>query len=175
MSQPYVGQIIAVGFSFAPAGWLACNGQLIPISQYEVLFQLIGTTYGGDGQTTFALPNLCGRAVINQGQGQGLSNYVIGQQSGTEQVALTANQVGSHSHALMASTQTGSTNTPSSSVALAQNAQTLVNEFSTAAPTTTLAPSSISVSGSSVPHENRQPYLAINYIIAYEGVFPSRG
>jgi microcystin-dependent protein len=175
MSQPFIGQIIAVGFNFAPVGWALCNGQLLPISEYSALFNLIGTTYGGNGQTTFALPNLQGQGVINQGQGSGLSAYVIGQQGGSEQISLTGSQVGSHSHALMASSQTGSTITPGTTVALAQNAQPAVNAYSTAAPNTSLAPSSIGLTGGGQPHENRQPFLTINYIIALFGIYPSQG
>ncbi|HET7881837.1 MAG TPA: tail fiber protein [Acetobacteraceae bacterium] len=174
MAQPYVGQILAVGFNFAPVGWLLCNGQTLPISQYQVLFALIGTTYGGDGVNTFALPNLCGRVAVNQGQGPGLSAYVLGQNAGTESVTLTTGQVGAHGHPLRASSQTGTTATPSSSVALAQNAQSLVNLYGTVTANTTLQPGSIGVSGGSQSHENRQPALTINYIIAFEGIFPSQ-
>jgi len=174
MAQPFVGQILAVGFNFAPVGWLLCNGQTLPIAQYQVLFQLIGTTYGGDGVNTFALPNLSGRVPVNQGQGPGLSPYVLGQIAGSDSVTLIANQVGAHSHSLWASAQAGSTATPGTTVALAQNAQPLVDIYSAAAPNTTMAGSSIGNAGGSQPHENRQPLLAINYIIAFEGIFPSQ-
>lgn len=174
MAQPYIGQIIAVGFNFAPVGWMLCQGQTLSIADNSVLFTLIGTTYGGDGVNTFALPNLCGRVPINQGQGQGLSPYVIGQLAGTENVTLTTNQLGSHTHSLMASSQPGSSNTPGNTVALAQNGQTAVNMYSADAPNTTLSSGSISAVGNSNPHENRQPFLAINYIIAVEGIFPSQ-
>jgi microcystin-dependent protein len=172
MAQPYVGQIIAVGFNFAPVGWLLCNGQTVPISEYEALFSLIGTTYGGDGQSTFMLPNLSGRVAIDQGQGPGLFPYTIGESAGNESMSLTPNEIGAHSHALMASPQTGSSATPGSSVALAQNAQSLVQMYGTIAPNTTLAGISIGNAGTGQLHENRQPYLTINYIIAYQGVFP---
>jgi microcystin-dependent protein len=174
MAQPYLGQIMAVGFNFAPVGWFLCNGQTLPIAQYAALYNLLGTTYGGDGVNTFGLPNLCGRVAVNQGQGPGLSSYVLGQTAGTENVTLTANQVGAHAHPLMASQQSGSTATPGPTVALAQNAQTLVEMYGTVAPNTTLAPASIGNAGSSQPHENRQPCLTINYIIAWEGVYPSQ-
>src|SRR5262249_40446350 len=98
MSQPFVGQMIRVGFNFAPAGWMKCQGQLLPISQYETLFNLIGTTYGGDGQNTFALPDLQGRVTLSMGQGQGLSNYNIGEQGGTQSVTLTTQQMPQHQH-----------------------------------------------------------------------------
>lgn len=172
MAQPFVGQIIAVGFNFAPDGWLLCNGQLLPISQYDVLFNLIGTTYGGDGQSTFAVPNLCGRVAVNQGQGPNLSSYVLGQAAGSESVTLNAGQIGGHSHALMASSLAGTTTTPGTTTALAQNAQPAVEMYDTVAPNTSLAATSITPAGGNQPHENRQPYLAINYIIAWAGVFP---
>jgi microcystin-dependent protein len=154
---------------------MLCSGQTLPIDQFQALFALIGTTYGGDGVTTFALPNLCGRAAVHQGQGPGLSPYVLGQAAGSESVTLIAAQVGSHGHVLMASQQVGSVATPGPTVALAQNAQTLVNLYGTGAANTTLSPGSIGIAGGSQPHENRQPELTINYIIALEGIFPSQG
>ena len=112
MAEPYIGQIIAVGFNFAPVGWLQCDGSLLQISQYSVLYNLLGTTYGGDGSNTFGLPDLRGRAPLSVGQGVGLSNHVLGQAAGRETVTLTSNQVGGHSHLIMASAQTGGTATP---------------------------------------------------------------
>jgi microcystin-dependent protein len=172
MSDPYLGQIIAVGFNFAPVGWELCQGQLIPIAQYQALYQLIGTTYGGDGQSTFALPDLRGRVAISQGQGPGLSNYVIGQFSGSESVTVTAAQNAAHAHPLLASSQTGTSITPNSTSALAAGSATEVSVYDKVAPTTSLAPGSITSSGSGGPHENRQPYVTINYIIATAGQFP---
>ncbi len=175
MSQPFVGQIIAVGFNFAPDGWFPCDGRLLPISQYDVLFALIGTTYGGDGQTNFALPNLCGRVAVSQGNGPGLSPYVMGQQGGAETVTLVAGQNGGHAHPLMASSRTGSTNVPGTGAALAQGGQPLVDVYNPAQPNTALASASVGVAGGGQPHENRQPYLGLNYIIAWSGLFPSQG
>jgi microcystin-dependent protein len=175
MAQPFVGQILAVGFNFAPNGWFLCQGQLVPIAQYDALYNLIGTTYGGDGTSTFALPNLCGRVVINQGQGPKLSNYLLGQISGSENVTLVANQNGAHSHGLLASSKTGTTITPGATTALAQNDQALADMYSTAATNTSLAPGSIGPAGGSQPHENRQPFMTLNYIIAWAGVYPSQG
>jgi len=175
MAQPFVGQIIAVGFNFAPDGWLLCNGQLLPISQYDVLFNLIGTTYGGDGQSTFAVPNLCGRVALSQGQGPNLANYALGQTAGSESVTLSAGQTGGHSHALMAPALAGTTTTPGTTTALAQNAQPAVDMYGTAAPNTSLAVASITPAGGNQPHENRQPYLTVNYIIAWAGVYPPQG
>jgi microcystin-dependent protein len=173
MAQPFVGQILAVGFNFAPVGWMLCSGQTLPIDQFQALFALIGTTYGGDGVTTFALPNLSGRVPVNQGQGPGLSNYVLGQTGGSENVTLTSAQVGAHTHSLNASSQTGSTATPGTTVALAQNAQSLVNIYVAPPPNTAMG-NAIGPAGNNLPHENRQPLLAINYIIALEGIFPSQ-
>jgi microcystin-dependent protein len=175
MGQPYVGQVIAVGFNFTPSGWLACNGQLVSISQYEVLYQLIGTTYGGNGQTTFGLPNLQGRSPVNIGQGPGLSTYVLGQTAGSESVTLTAAQVGAHNHALVASAQTGNVAKPANTLVLGQGSQSLAPVYAPAPSTTPLAPSAIgSTSGGNLPHENRQPFNTVNYIICYAGVFPSQ-
>lgn len=175
MSQPFIGQIIAVGFNFVPVGWLACNGQILSISQYDVLFALIGTTYGGDGVNTFAVPNLCGRTPVNSGQGPRTSNYVIGQQTGTESVTLQANQVGAHSHTLQASAQPGTTATPGPSVSLAVNAQSAAFLYHTPPVDVPLSGNAIGPAGNNQAHENMQPSLAINYIICTEGIFPSRG
>jgi microcystin-dependent protein len=172
---PFVGQIIAVGFNFAPAGWLPCNGQLVPISEYETLFTLLGTTYGGDGQTTFGIPDLRGRTPLAQGTGSGLSPYSLGQTGGTESVTLTSATIGAHTHPLLVSEHTGSTGTPANTLVLGQGGASEVNVYG--APTTTpTALNSAAVGPSAagnLPHENRQPFLAINYIIAPDGIFPS--
>lgn len=178
---PFVGQIILVGFNFAPYGWFLCQGQLIPIDQYETLYTLIGTTYGGDGQTTFAIPDLRGRVPAHQGQWSGGSLYSIGQRLGTEEVTLTSNQVGAHTHQLNTSSKAapaGTGTTPSNTTVLGVSSSGQPNSgifvYGTSAPNTSLAPNSINPSGSSLPHENRQPYLALNYVIAWNGIFPSR-
>jgi microcystin-dependent protein len=176
MSQPFVGQIISVGFNFTPVGWLPCDGSLLPISDYEVLFNLIGTTYGGNGTTNFAVPDLRGRSPLNAGQGPGLPAYVQGQLAGSENVTLVANQVGAHSHGLMASSQSGTVGNPATTVALGQNPQADVFVYGPAPSTTSLAGTAISANtGGGQPHENRQPFLAVNYIIAAFGVYPSQG
>jgi microcystin-dependent protein len=172
MAQPYVGQIIAVGFNFAPTGWLLCNGQTLAISDYTVLYQLIGTTYGGNGTTTFNVPNLCGRAAVTMGTGTGLSTYVLGQTVGTEYETLQSGNLPTHTHQMKASANPATTAVPGTGVALAANAFTAVDMYSTTAPTTTMSPNAIGFAGSSQPHENRQPYLTINYIIAAFGLFP---
>lgn len=174
MSMPYVGQIIAVGFNFAPVGWAFCNGQLLDISGNEALYQLIGTTYGGNGQTNFALPNLCGRAAIHMGQGLGLSNYTIGQAAGTENVTLLSTQMPSHTHAVMGTSGSATSATPSNSSLLGSTASGF-EVYAAPHNPVTLAPGSIGPStGGSQPHENQQPYLVINYIIALTGVYPSQ-
>jgi len=175
MAQPFVGQIIAVGFNFAPNGWFLCDGSLRPIDQYTVLYQLLGTTYGGDGVNTFALPDLRGRLAIHQGQAPGRPAYVQGAVIGSESTTLLANQIGAHSHVLLAATQVGTSNTPGPGLALAQNAQSAMDMYGTIAPDVALLPASISPPASSgQPHENRQPYQVINYIIAWAGVYPTQ-
>ncbi|HET6309267.1 MAG TPA: tail fiber protein [Rhodopila sp.] len=172
--QPYVGQVIAVGFNFAPVGWLLCNGQLVQISEYEALYNLIGTTYGGNGQTTFGVPDLCGRSPLGQGTGPGLPTYVLGQMGGTESVSLTSAQIAAHTHPLLASSGTGTTGTPASNMALANQPGTTVKIYGPASNSLTLAPSAIGASGNNLPHENRQPFNTVNYIIAAFGVYPSQ-
>jgi microcystin-dependent protein len=176
--QPFVGQIIPVGFDFAPPGWFLCNGQLVSVSNFSTLFALIGTTYGGDGQVTFGIPDLRGRVPLHAGRGNGLSNYVIGERTGTESVTLLAAQLGAHTHPFMASTKVATTptgDTPGTTTALGvASAGTDIFVYGPAPSDTTLAPSSIGNAGGSLPHENRQPYQVLNYIIAWAGTFPSR-
>ncbi|HUB13359.1 MAG TPA: tail fiber protein [Acetobacteraceae bacterium] len=171
MSQPFVGQIIAVGFNFAPVGWHVCDGSLLQISQYDALYNLIGTTYGGDGVSTFALPDLRGRIAIHMGQGNGLSQYGIGQRGGEEQHTLTTQEMGGHAHTLVAANNVTQAS-PANNLAL--GTPTAEQIYGTGGTTTALASRSIGMAGGSVPHENRQPYLGINYIIALYGIFPSR-
>jgi microcystin-dependent protein len=173
--EPFIGQIILVGFNFAPYGWFLCQGQLIPIAQYDTLYALIGTTYGGDGQTTFAVPDLRGRVPTHWGQGTGLSPYPIGERTGTESVTLINSQIGAHTHQFNASALFANTTTPDNTTTLAPaSAGKDIYVYGTSAPNTSLAPGSISSVGGSSPHENRQPYLAFNYIMAWAGIFPSR-
>jgi len=176
--EPFVGQVILVGFNFAPYGWFLCQGQLISIANYTALYALIGTTYGGDGQQTFALPDLRGRVPTHQGQLTGGSSYIIGQPFGTEGVSLISNQVGSHNHQVKTSSKAATGITPGNTMALGVSKSgtpgSNIFVYGTSAANTTLNPGSISSAGSSQPHENRQPYLAFNYIIAWAGVFPSQ-
>jgi microcystin-dependent protein len=174
MSEPFLGQVIAVGFNFAPSGWAFCDGRLVSISEFSALFQLLGTTYGGDGVSTFGLPDLRGRAALGVGQGPGLQPYVQGQIGGVESVPLTAGQFANHTHALQAAA-TATTPTPGSAVVLGTpNAPTPI--YAASGTGATLASSTVSTAaGSGQPHENRQPSLAINYVIALFGIFPSQG
>ena len=171
MSDPFVGEIRMFAGNFAPRGWAFCNGQLMPISQNTALFSIIGTIYGGDGRTTFSLPDLRGRAPIHAGQGAGLSDYPLGSRGGVEQVALTTEQLPAHSHALLASDAEGDQRTPANH-ALATPEEGLF--YSAAEPTAVMAKGAIAPTGNNQSHENRQPYLAVNYIIALFGIFPSR-
>lgn len=170
-ATPYLGTIMLFGGNFAPRGWVFCNGQLLSIANDSALFALLGTTYGGDGQTTFAVPDLRSRVPIHQGQGPGLSNYIMGQQAGTETVTLTSNQIPSHTHAVGVSSSDASTGTPSPSVTLGVAAGEI---YIADAADGAMNAQSIGLAGGSQPHDNLQPYLALNYVIATEGIFPSR-
>ena len=170
-SQPFIGTIMLFGGNFPPRGWVSCNGQLLTISQYDAYFALIGTTYGGDGQSTFAVPDLRSRVPIHQGQGPGLSNYVIGQQAGTETVTLIGNQMPNHTHTVAVSSGDSTTGTPSAGVTLGVSAAEI---YIADAADGAMNPQSIGLAGGSQPHDNLQPYLALNYVIAVEGIFPSR-
>lgn len=168
MSQPYVGEIRMFAGSFAPAGWAFCDGQLIPISENDVLFTLIGTTYGGDGQNTFALPDLRSRVPVHQGNG-----FVIGQSGGVESVTLTANQIPTHTHAATAVNAAG--NTATASGVWAASADTSINPYGAAASIdSSMAPQAISSTGGSQPHDNMLPFLVISFILSLFGVFPSQ-
>jgi microcystin-dependent protein len=166
---PYVGQLLLVPYNFAPSGWMFCQGQLLPISEYSTLFNLIGTTYGGDGQSTFALPDLRGRTPIHQGTGAGLSSYVIGQIGGVENVTLNGNQIPVHSHQAYGSSQAASTVSPAGAVPA--SGQTMYRTGATPFP---LSPTVCSIAGGNVPHDNLQPYLTMNWIISLFGIYPSQ-
>jgi len=177
MSDPFIGQILLVGFNFAPVGWHICDGTLLPISQYAALFSLLGTSYGGNGTTNFALPDLRSRVPIGIGQGVGLSTYVIGQQAGVENVTLLANQMPAHNHNINATASGGGVASPANAF-LAETAdpRSVYNTYSASQSSpATLNPGSLSTSGGNQPHTNIQPVLAMNYIIALQGIFPSRG
>lgn len=174
MSEPFIGQIMAVGFNFAPRGWAMCNGQLLPISQNDALFALIGTTYGGDGQTTFALPDLRSRIAIHQGQGPGLTNRPIGQASGTETVTLVTNQMPSHTHPVSATAVNADQPSPANHIwATEPTTSTL---FYGAGPVdSTMNPQAVNPAGGNQPHDNLMPYLTMTYVISLFGIFPSQG
>ena len=166
MSSPFIGEIRMFGGNFAPAGWAFCNGALIPISENETLFNLIGTTYGGDGQSTFALPNLQSRVPIHQGPG-----FLIGQSGGTESVTLTTNQMPSHSHVPQAFTTAGNLGSPSTGVWAFSNSGLLYGDT---APSSPFAPTAIGSSGGSQPHDNMIPFLVVNFILSLFGIFPTQ-
>jgi microcystin-dependent protein len=177
MATPYVSEIKMFAGTFAPSGWFFCDGRLLAIADYSVLFTLIGTTYGGDGQITFALPDLRGRVPIHFGQSSGTSNYVQGQTGGAEQVTITTSQMPAHNHPVAC-------NSAGTNQALMATKTTPANNFfgteSTGAGiyetgfNSTMNAGMIFNTGSSLPHENRQPFLSVNFIIAWAGVFPSR-
>jgi microcystin-dependent protein len=174
--NPFIGQLMCVGFNFAPVGWALCNGQLLSIAQNTALFSLLGTTYGGDGISTFALPNLQGRAPIHMGQGPGLGNYILGQTGGTETVALNASQLPSHSHTINATSNPGSNSHPNGQY-LASSGGGAIYDAGTGGNgvDSQLNAGAVSVAGSGQPFDNHMPYLTMNWIIALQGIFPSRG
>ena len=175
MSQPFVGEIRLFGCNFAPMGWAFCDGRLLSIAENDVLYVLIGTTYGGDGVTTFGLPDLRGRLPLGQGQGPGLTNRVIGEKAGTETVTLITQQMPAHTHSVLASTGVATTGTPANTlVPGAVSNQTMYVTDLTGANPFTASGQSISNAGSSQPHENCMSNLAINYCISLFGIFPSQ-
>jgi len=165
MAQPYVGEIRMFAGNFAPAGWMFCEGQLLPISENETLFNLLGTTYGGDGQSTFALPDMRGRIPIHQGNG-----FVLAETGGAEEITLTVNQIPAHNHAFVASLGPGNQTNPQNSVT---GNSSSVQIYIQDSPDTNMNVASIGPVGGSQPHTNFQPYLCINYIISLFGIFPS--
>lgn len=171
-SEPYIGQIAIFPYNFAPRGWAPCDGRLLSIAQNTALFSLLGTTYGGNGQTTFALPDLRGRVIVGIGQGPGLTNRDLGEMSGTENTTLTVANLPPHNHAINAVTTEGNQNLPTNS--LPADTKLLDKEYSNAAPNTTMSPTMVGNTGNGVPVNNMQPYTSIGYYIALEGIFPSR-
>lgn len=170
MAQPYVGEIRMFAGNFAPSGWLFCDGQLLPISENETLFQLIGTIYGGDGQSTFALPNLQSRIPIHMGNGPDGNYYQLAQMAGTEQETLTTQQIPNHSHPLLASSAIANATSPQGNV-VAQSTQ--VTPYVEDVASVNMAPNAVGPVGGSQPHENTQPFLCVNFIISMFGIFPS--
>jgi microcystin-dependent protein len=166
MAQPYVGEIRMFGGNFAPAGWMFCEGQLVAISELETLFNLIGTTYGGDGQSTFALPDLRGRVPIHMGNG-----FILAETGGVPDVTLNVQQIAAHTHNALGSTNTGTGTSPTNN-ALSNLTGATNSAYGTDAPKTNLSPTSISFVGGSQPHDNMQPYLCVSFIISLFGIFP---
>jgi microcystin-dependent protein len=167
MAQPYVGEIRMFAGNFAPAGWMFCEGQLLPISEYETLFQLIGTTYGGDGESTFALPDLRGRIPLHQGGG-----LTLAETGGAEEITLTVPQTPAHTHSLLATANAATATAPAAN-ALGIAAAATITPYGSDAPNTQLSPTTLTSAGGSLPHTNFQPYLCIDFIISLFGIFPS--
>ena len=167
----FLGQLLLVAFNFAPAGWALCNGQLLSISQYTALFQLLGTTYGGDGVNTFALPDLRGRVPLSSGQGAGLQNYAIAQAGGAEGVTLGVNQLPAHSHSVNTVSGAATSSHPTNEY-LASSTHASV--YSSSTPNSTLNANAVSQVGGGQPVDVRSPYLTLNWIIALTGIFPSQ-
>lgn len=177
MSQPFVSEIQLFPFNFNPVGWAFCRGSLLPIAQNTALFSLLGTMYGGDGKTTFQLPNYASRAATGAGQGPGLMEHFQGQVQGSASVSLLQSEIPMHTHAISAFSQTApgtGSNAPVSGGGLSFLANSTSARTFNASPNTTMAPNMLQTSGTSLPHENRQPYLALNFCIALQGVFPPR-
>ncbi|HEX8167380.1 MAG TPA: tail fiber protein [Beijerinckiaceae bacterium] len=175
MPQPYIGEIRMFAGNFAPAGWMFCEGQTLPIAENDALFTLIGTTYGGDGQETFNLPNLASRVPIHMGTSPSGATYQLAEMAGTEQETLTTQQMPTHNHLVQTTTAQGVASPVGAVFALANSSQQGVNVYiNSEDPNTTLTPSTIGPAGGSQPHENVQPFLCINFIISLFGIFPSQ-
>lgn len=173
MSDAFVGEVRVFPFNFAPRGWAFCNGQLLPISQNTALFSLLGTFYGGDGKSTFALPDMQGNVAIGQGQGPGLSDYFLGQQSGVADVTLIITEIPLHTHGLMADQDAGPDNVAPANAALSTNANTAMYSDATS-PLAQFAFQALPPAGGSLPHNNMAPFLTLNFCIAMQGIFPQR-
>jgi microcystin-dependent protein len=179
MSDQFVAEIRIFPFNFAPTGWATCDGQLMPISQNTALFSLLGTTYGGDGKSTFGLPNLQGSAPMQPGQGQGLSLRDLGEMSGTDSITLLTSEIPVHTHTVQASNQTATVATPTGNVpariAFSTGTQSGSGvAYSANAPTVQMAPQALAPTGAGQPHNNLQPYLVLTFCIALQGIFPPR-
>jgi microcystin-dependent protein len=175
VADPFVAEIRIFPFNFAPKGWAFCDGQLLPISQNTALFSLVGTFYGGDGKSTFALPNLQGSVPVHHGQGPGLSQYDVGQLGGSDAVTLLQSEIPAHSHALRANPQLGDSPSPAADRSIARLGSINVYQTTSNANLTPMAAEGLPPAGGSQPHNNLQPYLTLNFCIALQGVFPPRG
>jgi microcystin-dependent protein len=174
MSSPFVAEIRIFACNFAPTGWATCDGQLLPISQNTALFSLLGTFYGGDGKSTFALPNIDGSATLNQGQGPGLSDYFLGQQGGEEFLTLLQSEMPVHNHNFAVSTEAGVQGTLTNEVVLGKSTAGSLYQTNTSASLVQMNFQALSIAGGSLPHNNMSPYLTLLYCIALQGVFPPR-
>lgn len=175
MSDPFIGEIKMFAGNFAPQGYAFCDGQLLPISQYSALFSILGTTYGGDGRTTFALPDLRGRIPMHPGQGPGLSLRRLGERSGQESVKLSESDMPAHNHTVYGTQEAADSNSPENALWATTEGNPRKIYDSSPAPNAAMNPRAISSAGGDQAHENRQPYLCVNFIIAIEGLYPSRG
>lgn len=175
MSDQFVAEIRIFPFNFPPTGWAFCDGQLMPLSQNTALFSLLGTTYGGDGKSTFALPDMQGNAPMQPGQGQGLSLRDLGEMSGVESITLLQSEIPVHTHSITAHNgDQADAQNPSPNTALAQSANGFAYQANTSANLTALAPQALAPAGGGLPHNNMQPYLTLNFCIALQGIFPQR-
>jgi microcystin-dependent protein len=177
--EPFIGEVRLLPYSYAPKDWALCNGQLLPIRSNSALFSILGTMYGGNGTTTFGLPNLPGCVVVGAGQGSGLQNWTPGMQAGADTVTLSANEMPAHNHSLSGLNVVGTAGAPSSTAYLGQDRRGGAGNVDFLAPSattvdTSMDPQALTGSGGSQSHENRQPFLAVNYCIALYGIFPSR-
>jgi microcystin-dependent protein len=180
MTDQFLGEIRIVSFNFAPVGWAACDGQILPISQNTALFSLVGTFYGGNGTSNFALPNLQGNVPVHQGQGAGLSSYVIGQPGGSSSVTLITSELPAHTHAAQFSNSAGTASSPAGNVWAkppggGHGQPAAENAYSTSSPGATMAGNALQPAGQGGAHNNMSPYLVLNFVIAMQGIFPSRG
>jgi microcystin-dependent protein len=173
MTDPFVGEILLVGFNFPPRGFASCNGELLPIAQYTALFSILGTYYGGNGTSNFALPNLQGAVVQGAGQGPGTSYADLGQLYGSSEVTLLPSEMPAHSHAVQATTLPGNLNGPSPSAALARTKGGFAYS-APGGPQVGMSLDAVQSAGAGTPHNNEMPYIALNYVIALQGVFPAR-
>ena len=172
--SPYVGEILLVPYNFPPTGWSFCDGSILPISQNTALFSLLGTTYGGDGIQTFALPDLRGRSPIASGQGPGLQNYDLGQQGGEEAVTLTLSQMPNHTHQVAANSSIANSPSPTGNIWAAQSLLNIYGSANANGAAVGMASGTVGMTGGGQAHENRSPFLTLNYIIALQGIFPPR-
>ena len=174
MSTPFIAQIQPFGFNFAPKGWSFCDGQTLSIAQHSALFSLIGTIYGGNGTTSFNLPDLRGRVALHQGHGPGLSERFIGEASGSETVTLTTSEMPTHNHLVMANGTSGNAFTPTNNYLAADSGNTDAIYSTSLSNPTTMASNMVGSAGGNQPHNNMQPYLVLNWCIAMQGIFPSQ-